>query len=191
LGLGVLKAEKMHERLYLVPLDEGSRQYGDWLLNELCRKFTLKPQTGIVARLPEEAYNAQMNQYYATAILSKLELLKGSDYEMILSITEEDLFIPSDNFVWGQANSASRTSIISIYRIRPEFYGLPEDEELVKGRILNIASHEVGHMLGLKNCKQPECQMNIAKNISELDSRSDNFCTDCILNLTLPTKVKI
>jgi predicted Zn-dependent protease len=75
----------------MVPLDEGSRQYADWLLNELCHKFTLKPQTGIVARLPEEAYNAQLNQYYATSILSKLEMLKGSDYEMILAITEEDL----------------------------------------------------------------------------------------------------
>lgn len=181
----------MHERLYMVPLDEGSRQYGDWLLNELCRKFTLKPQTGIVARLPEEAFNAQLNQYYATSILSKLEMLKGSDYEMILAITEEDLYIPSENFVWGQANSASRTAIISIHRIKPEFYGLPEDEELVKGRIMNIASHEVGHMLGLKNCKQPDCQMNIAQNISELDNRSDSFCTECILNLTLPTKVKI
>ena len=181
----------MHERLYVVPLDEGSRKHGDWLLGELCRKFTLKPQTGIVARLPEEAYNVQNNQYYATAILSKLELLKGSDYEMIMAITEEDLFIPSQNFVWGQANSASRTAIISINRIRPEFYGLPEDEELVNARILNIASHELGHMMGLKNCRQPECQMNVAENISQLDSRSDTFCTDCILNLTLPTKVRI
>jgi archaemetzincin len=175
----------------MVPLDEGSRKYGEWLLTELCRKFTLKPQSGIVARLPEEAYNVQMNQYYATAILSKLEMLKGSDYEMILAITEEDLFIPSKNFVWGQANSASRTAIISINRVRPEFYGLPEDEDLVKGRILNIASHEIGHMLGLKNCANPECQMNPAENITELDNRSDTFCTDCILNLTLPTKVKI
>ena len=181
----------MHERLYVVPLDEGSRKYADWLSTELCHKFTLKPQSGIVARLPDEAYNAQANQYYATSILSKLELLKGSDYEMIMAMTEEDLFIPNKNFVWGQANSTSRTAIISISRIRPEFYGLPEDEELIKSRILNIASHEIGHMLGLKNCKNPECQMNLADNISELDNRAETFCTDCILNLTLPTKVKI
>lgn len=181
----------MHERLYVVPLDEGSRKYSDWLSAELCRKFTLKPQSGIVARLPEEAYNAQHNQYYATAVLSKLEMLKGSDYEMILAITEEDLFVPNKNFVWGQANSISRTAIVSINRIRPEYYGLPEDDDLVKARLLNIASHEIGHLLGLKNCSNPDCQMNLADSITELDNRSFSFCTECVLNLTLPSKVKI
>jgi predicted Zn-dependent protease len=118
----------MHEKLYVVPLDEGTRRFIEWLSAELCRRFYLKPQSGIVARLFEEAYNAKQNQYYATPILSKLEMLKGSDFELILALTEEDLFIPSKNFVMGQANSTSRTAIVSTFRIKPEFYGLPEDE---------------------------------------------------------------
>ncbi|OQX91408.1 MAG: hypothetical protein B6D58_08200 [candidate division Zixibacteria bacterium 4484_95] len=181
----------MHERLYIVPLDDGTRRFSEWLLSELCRKFNLKPQSGIVSRLPEEAYNAKLNQYYANPILSKLELLKGSDFEMILALTEEDLYTPNKNFVMGQANSVSHTAIVSIFRIKPEFYGLPEDEQLLRTRLLNVASHETGHMLGLKNCNNPECQMNEADTVTELDNRPDTFCTNCILNLTLPTKVKI
>ncbi len=68
----------MNEKLYIIPLDEGTRRFGGWLLNELCKRFTLKPQSGIVSRLPEESFNQKQNQYYATIILSKLELLKGS-----------------------------------------------------------------------------------------------------------------
>lgn len=181
----------MHEKLYVVPLDEGSRAYSDWLSKELCRKFNLKPQSGISSRLPEEAYNVQQNQYYTNPILSKLEMLKGSDFEMILAVTEEDLFIPNKNFVMGQANSVSRSAIVSLHRIKPELYGLPEDDNLLRSRLLNIASHEVGHMLGLKNCKNIECQMYPADTVTELDNRHETFCTECILNLTLPTKVKI
>jgi len=181
----------MNEKLYVVPLDEGTRRFSGWLLNELCRRFTLKPQSGIVSRLPDESYNQKQNQYYATTILSKLEMLKGSEYEMIIATTEEDLYIPSKNFVMSQANSASRTSVVSIFRIKPEFYGLPEDENLLKSRLLNLACHEVGHMLGLKNCPNEECQMHHAETLSELDSRPETFCAECVLNLTLPTKVKI
>ncbi|MCD6162514.1 MAG: hypothetical protein J7K40_08900 [candidate division Zixibacteria bacterium] len=181
----------MHEKLYVVPLDEGTRRFTEWLSNELCRRFYLRPQSGIVSRLPEEAYNRKQNQYYAVPILSKLELLKGSEFEMILAMTEEDLFIPNKNFVMGQANDVSRTAIISTHRIKPELHGLPEDENLLRSRLLNIAAHEVGHMLGLKDCKNLDCQMSIAETLSELDNRPETFCSECILNLTLPTKVKI
>jgi archaemetzincin len=181
----------MNEKLYVVPLDEGTRRYGGWLLNELCKRFTLKPQSGIVSRLPEESFNQKQNQYYANTILSKLEMLKGSDFELILALTEEDLFIPNKNFVMGQANSASRTAIVSTFRIKPEFYGLPEDDNLLKARLLNLASHEVGHMLGLKNCKNENCQMYVADSLVDLDNRPESFCADCILDLTLPTKVNI
>jgi len=181
----------MHEKLYVIPLDEGARRFTDWLSAELCRRFYLKPQSGIVARLPEEAFNVKNNQYYATAVLSKLELLKGSEFELILAITEEDLFIPNKNFIMGQADSHSRTSIVSIFRIKPELHGLPEDEQLLKSRLLNISAHEVGHMLGLKDCKSTDCQMHVAEILTELDNRPETFCSECILNLTLPTKVKI
>jgi archaemetzincin len=181
----------MHEKLYVVPLDEGTRKFSEWLSNELCRRFYLRPQSGIVSRLPEEAYHKKQNQYYAVPILSKLELLKGSEFEMILATTDEDLFTPNKNFVMGQANSVSRTAILSTFRIKPEFYGMPENENLLKARVLNVAAHEVGHILNLKNCQNSDCQMSAADTLSELDNRPETFCSECILNLTLPTKVKI
>jgi predicted Zn-dependent protease len=68
---------------------------------------------------------------------------------------------------------------------------LPEDEDLLKSRLVNIACHEVGHLLGLKNCDNQDCQMFTADTLADLDNRPETFCAECILNLTLPTKVKI
>ncbi len=180
----------MYEKIYVVPLDENSRSHSDWLGQTLARKMGFRLQSGIVSRLPEEAYNAGSNQYYAVPILAKLELLKGSEDEIILAVTDEDLFIPNKNFVFGQANSVGRTAIISILRLKPEYYGLPEDEELLRSRLLASALHELGHLLGLKNCSN-DCVMENIGNVNELDRRAEGYCPSCLLNLTLPTKVKI
>ncbi|MEE9553280.1 MAG: archaemetzincin [candidate division Zixibacteria bacterium] len=180
----------MYEKIYVVPLDESSRAYADWLGQTLSKKMNFRLQSGIVSRLPEEAHNAKTNQYYAVPILSKLELLKGSEDEIILAVTEEDLYLPNKNFVFGQANSVGRTAIVSFLRLKPEYYGLPEDANLTKERLFTVALHQVGHLLGLKNCNN-ECVMMIVSTVNDLDKRPEGFCPNCLLNLTLPTKVKI
>lgn len=180
----------MYEKIYVIPLDENSRSYSEWLGKTLSKKMGFRLQSGIVSRLPEEARNAKTNQYYPVPILSKLELLKGSEDEVILSVTEEDLYLPSQNFVFGQANSVGRTAIVSILRLRPEYYGLPEDMKITKDRLFAVALHQIGHVLGLKNCEN-ECVMRIAVSVNDVDKRPDGFCPNCLLNLTLPTKVRI
>jgi archaemetzincin len=83
-----------------------------------------------------------------------------------------------------------RTAIVSFLRLKPEYYGLPEDEKLIRNRLFAVALHQIGHVLGLKNCEN-ECVMMTVSTVNELDKRPDVFCHNCLLNLTLPTKVKI
>ncbi len=180
----------MYEKIYLVPLDENSRGYADWLGQTLSKKMGFRLQSPLSSRLPEEAYNAKSNQYYAVPILSKLELLKGSEEELIMAVTEEDLYLPNQNFIFGQANSVGRTAIVSFLRLKPEYYGLPEDPRLIKSRLFTVALHQIGHMMGLKNCDN-DCVMQVASSVNEVDKRPDGFCPNCLLNLTLPTKVRI
>ena len=180
----------MYEKIYVVPLDENSRAYAEWLGQTLSKKMGFRLQSGIVSRMPDEAHNPNTNQYYAVPILSKLELLKGSEDEVILAVTEEDLYLPNHSFIFGQANSVGRTAIVSVLRLKPEQYGLPEDIELVKSRIFGVALHQIGHILGLKNCEN-DCVMKPVTNVNEADKRPEGYCPNCLLNLTLPTKVRI
>lgn len=160
----------MYEKIYVVPLDENSRHYSEWLGHTLSRKMGFRLQTGIVSRLPEEAHNPKTNQYYPVPVLSKLELLKGSEDEIIVALTEEDLYLPSQNFVFGQANSVGKTAIISLLRLRPEYYGLPEDVNLAKDRLFSVTLHQIGHVLGLRNCEN-ECVMRSAASVNDVDKR--------------------
>jgi archaemetzincin len=179
----------MRNKLYVVPLDEPSRFLVDYLIAKLTSKFDYKFQSGLVARLPEEAFNPNRGQFFCSVILNKLQLLKGNDAELILAVTDEDLFLTTASFVFGHADPLGRVAIVSTHRLRPEFYGLPQSMNTLKERLLKVAIHQLGHINGLSNCDSPECVMFKATNITEMDDRQESFCPKCLMELAIPTKV--
>ena len=79
-------------------------------------------------KTPQESYNVVRNQFYASIIFQRLERIKGNPKEIILGICEEDIYLPDEAFVIGHDDSLMGTAVISLNRIRQEFYGLPEDD---------------------------------------------------------------
>ena len=179
----------LQKKLYLVPLDEVSRGLADWLGSKLSSKFRFKINTSMVAKLPEESYSASRDSYFSSIILNKLQFLKASEDEYILAVTEEDLFTPNTDYVFSSSDGLAGVAIVSAQRLKPEFYGLPQSDEVVRMRAMKRAVHEIGHLLTLDNCDENSCLMYSSKTISDLDYQSDKFCHGCKLELTLPVKV--
>ena len=93
----------------------------------------------------EFAYDPGRGQYRSIEVL---EMLAGScpaDAYKLLGVTERDLFIPVLTFVYGQAQLDGRVAVVSMARLRQEFYGLPENREVFLERVLKEAMHETGH----------------------------------------------
>lgn len=133
-----------------------------------------------VMPMPEDAYNAARRQYYSSSILSKIDdFLKGSVADRILGITDGDLYVPRLNFVFGEAQCPGRAAMISLFRLRPEFYGQPPDRALFIGRSVKEAVHEAGHTLGLGHCRNPSCIMFFSNNIQMTDTKECKFCERC------------
>ena len=132
---------------------------------------------------PDEAENEERGQFYSTVILAKLELIRQGESERILGITEEDLYIPTLPFVYGEADPNSGCSVMSFFRMRQEFYGLPEDDQQIYTRALKEAIHLLGQLYQLVVCHNPRCVMYHSASMLDTDAKAERFCDNCTRRL--------
>ncbi len=135
-------------------------------------------------KMPSEAYNVVRNQFYAQVILAKIERTKANSREKVIAVCEEDLYLPDDPFVMGWVDRLSGTAVVSLYRIRQEFYGLPEDEGKVYPRLFKEAVHRLAHLFDLTECRNPKCVNYFSQIMLDIDNKSDKFCDICRRQLT-------
>jgi len=135
-------------------------------------------------KIPEEAYNVIRNQYYASILLAKLERVKANSREYILGVCEEDIYLPDEASVMGHSDSVLGTAVISLQKIRQEFYGLPEDEIKVYTRLFKQAVHQVAHLFNISSCKNPKCVNYYSQKMFDIDDKGEIFCDICKRQLT-------
>lgn len=134
---------------------------------------------------PEHAYNPSRNQFHSTEILSKLrksvfqESRGKEDVFRVLGVADLDLYVPGLNFLFGEADLLGRAAIISLKRLRQEFYSLRPDKKLFLERVIKEAVHQLGHTLGLGHCINRSCVMHFSNKIEDTDRKEKDFCQRC------------
>ena len=125
------------------------------------------------------AYDAGRRQYGSIAVLEMLLRLRPPDAGKLLAVTDRDLFVPVLTFVFGQAQLGGRAGVVSLARLRQEFYGLEPNREVFVERAAKEALHEAGHLFGLVHCVDRSCAMSLATNIRQIDTKQAAFCAPC------------
>lgn len=118
---------------------------------------------------PELAcFNTARKQFNSTCLLRKIEPVR-----ITLGVIEHDLYAAGMNFVFGEAELNGSRAIVSVYRLKSF------DRGITKERLLKEAIHEIGHVLGLKHCKNSYCVMRFSNSVADVDSKSLSFCSLC------------
>jgi archaemetzincin len=136
---------------------------------------------------PAFAFHRERQQYHSTEILNAMQDIVTPNTWRVLGIATVDLYIPILTFVFGEAQMGGPCAVVSLHRLRQEFYGLPEDGEVLQQRLLKEALHEVGHTLDLTHCDDYQCAMAPSHAVEWIDLKDSALCSACqdrVLNQT-------
>ena len=126
------------------------------------------------------AYDPRRDQYYATALLQRMQSLANDAKTSWLAVTGLDLFVPILTYLFGEAQLGGHCAIVSLHRLREEFYGLPPNSTLLWQRLVKEAIHELGHVIGLRHCLDWQCVMASTHDVERLDLKGQEYCPSCL-----------
>lgn len=145
----------------------------------------LARRLGVSCHVTTEEFDAAFaldsfrRQTYSTAVLARLAQAPLPEGIALLGVTEADLYVPVLTFVFGEAQMPGRAALVSLHRLREEFYGLPPNPPQLDERLLKEALHELGHTQGLRHCGDWRCVMASSHAVEKLDVKDAEFCASC------------
>ena len=168
--------------VFLVPVGEVARHHLEALAQSLAP--TLRAACSISSENLDVAFafNTLRGQYHSTEILRGLANEFAVESWRVLGVTEADLYIPILTFVFGEAQLGplpKAAAVVSLYRLRQEFYGMPPAPQLLSERLLKESLHELGHTLGLRHCRDYRCVMSSSHAVENIDLKLAEFCAPC------------
>lgn len=179
----------MTTKIGILPIGQVDAPLLVWLRENLLQVFPDVTCTVIDSQLPlpEKAFDKKRGQYRSAVILSKIQAYsaKLKSFRSVLGVVDVDIFVSELNFVFGEAACPGKAALISLWRLKPEFYHNASNMKLFEARTLKEAVHELGHTLGLKHCQRSSCVMYFSNSIFDTDKKQSLFCDDCFLQVAL------
>ncbi len=129
-----------------------------------------------------DGYDRNRNQHDAQKILDRLQDTLKRRYDIpgpLLLVTSKDLYVNGCDFVFGLARPTCGVAVVSTARLGNDYYGrTPDDTDLID-RAAKEGAHELGHLIGLDHCGNPECVMFRPRTLDELDRKRKMLCPAC------------
>lgn len=166
--------------IILVPLQFDKRSLLDFLKSNVSDITNMSTTVRNHNMNLDPFFDSSRGQYDAGRIIQEFERANSA---LSIICTTVDLFIPIFTFVFGLAKLDGKAAIVSSHRLENQFYGLPDNEELIGERLLKEVIHELGHLLGLRHCRQFDCVMASSTSADDVDIKNPVYCTTCQLIL--------
>lgn len=119
----------------------------------------------------EDMYDPNRGQYKGRGYLEVCSKRGEELDDIVIGLTDHDLFTGHLNFIFGLAEKDGKGCIISTHRLG--------DGEKMKERMIKEAVHEIGHVVGLEHCSDRRCVMHFSNSLLDTDKKSKWYCRSC------------
>ncbi len=167
----------------IIPVGKPPHAILEAITAELKERAGVKANILVGSPVPKETWNQWRRQYNAEAMMSALggsivaKFIEKST--PALFVTDVDIYYNGLNFVFGLEDPTTASCIVSIARLRQEFYDKGPNNLLLSERAGKEAVHEVGHLIGMEHCRHAFCVMAFSPSVADVDSKKADFCGDC------------
>ena len=169
----------MDTQLRIVPINTVAQGFLSRLALCLEERFLYRISVERALAVPSSAVNAARGQMFLPTLIAKVLRARADEGGLLLCLTDFDLYKTSQRYVFGDADEQRGIAVVSMHRLRGEFYGEEPDENLLFQRALKECVHELGHALGLRHCYNARCAMYYSTSVFETDNKMPHFCEVC------------
>jgi len=129
--------------------------------------------------LPDAAVLASRDQLDARRLIEELAPQLPDDALGMVAVTEEDLALPTLNYIFGLGSARHRVAVFSTWRYQGDEHLDGQRGSLLR-RCATVAVHEFGHVLGMRHCTEFRCLMNGTNSLQGADHHSLHLCPVCL-----------
>jgi archaemetzincin len=182
---GTVKVDPVKEmaRIILIKLTDFNGTILDVLKRKLEKTFSRNVEVRNEILNLGFAFDPGRKQYRSPLLLDRLRRIEKRPADRVMGVVDKDLYTPGFDFIFGEAEVVSGIATLSLYRLKPESYGMHSDPKIFGQRSGKEAVHELGHLYNLDHCQEPACVMRFSTSIVEVDRKSPEFCVNCGLKL--------
>ena len=163
----------------IVPINAMDATFLERLALCLEERFLFSCAVERTLRVPRTSLNSVRKQMFLNTLIARVVAATPAIDGMRLAITDFDLYKTSHQFVFGDASEEHRIAVVSLHRLRSDFYGEGADSNLLFQRTLKESVHDLGHAFGLKHCFNARCAMYFSNSIYDTDNKLSHFCETC------------
>ncbi len=175
--------------LRVVPLGVIPEKILEELVSELRDLVNIRCKILEPISTPQKSFNHWRKQHDAGKILEILSTNPKTQFIdksiPTLIITQEDIYYKGLNFVFGLEEAVEGLLMISLARLKPEYYDEKPNTFRLTERIIKESIHEIGHYIGLNHCKHPWCIMAFSSSVNQIDKKRKEFCRDCSIKMAI------